>query len=290
MIRGMKPKQVPARLKEVLADKIEESAAKGRLIPYRELSAFASREYPESFPTNNRRRLINCLDAINRDSIRKGILLSAIVVNDDGMPDSGFFQKAREGEWLAGRLSSKVIGHETDEKIFRHEASEVFRVCGAPVRFHVFMDLQNIMRRGAAKLRGWRVALKWLSNRGNVSGYAYSTQLHQKRLATLKMHCIRKRDIPDTGKDAVDAALLVEFGRVVLRIPERDFICIMGSDGIYNQAADIATRNGVKVLRFCTGEALDWKPESGEFYLAFAIGDSAEWNAKWEAKNWPDKR
>lgn len=275
MIRSMKPKQVPAHLKDALAGKIKGSAKKGRLIPYRELSAFATREYPEAFPKDDRRRLINCLDAVNLDPGCRGVLLSVIVVNDDGMPDSGFFRKVRAGMWPAGRLSSHDIGHETDEKIFRREASEVFRVCGAPVGFHVFIDLQNIPK------RGMKAALQWLRQRGEVSGHAFSSSGQSyKRWEPFMGTTIKKHSVSNSGENAVDAALLVEFRRAAFRVPDRDIVCIMGTDAIYNQAAELAVGEGIKVLRFCGGGALEWNPESGEgFYCALNFdGGPEDWD------------
>ena len=274
MIRVMKSKKkLHGYVKDALAAEIKKAAEAGRFASYRELAEFAAQKWPKEFPKNDRRRLVDYLDAINRDSRRTGILLSAIVVGNDGMPDFGFFQKLKANEWPMERLSPQDIGLESDEKIFRREAAEVFRACEVRVGVLVFIDLQNVPPKARDD------ALDWLAVHANVRGYAFSLPSHRKGLRALRSHRIEKRDVSESGHDAVDAALLVEFGRRAFRIPERDFVCLMGSDKIYNQAAELAVRDGVKVLQFCGGEPLlRWRPESGKgLYRVFDIEDSGRW-------------
>ena len=91
---------------------------------------------------------------------------------------------------------------------------------------------------------------------------------------------IKKHSVSNSGENAVDAALLVEFRRAAFRVPDRDIVCIMGTDAIYNQAAELAVGEGIKVLRFCGGGALEWNPESGEgFYCALNFdGGPEDWD------------
>ena len=274
-------KKLHGYVKDALAAEIKKAAEAGRFASYRELAEFAAQKWPKEFPKNDRRRLVDYLDAINRDSRRMGILLSVIVVGNDGMPDFGFFQKLKANEWPMKRLSPQDIGLESDEKIFRREAAKVFRACEARKGIHVFMDLQNIPVQGEKEFRGWIAALEWLARWGRLSGRAYSTDPHKKRKPVLNKHGIQKEDVSKSGKDAADAALLVEFGRGAFRVPDRDFVCIMGSDEIYNQAVELAVRDGINVLRFCGGTALQWEPKSeARFYCAFDINASSN--------NWDD--
>ena len=262
-------------MKNAIAGEIEKAAGQGRFVSYRELSKFAVEKYPAEFPKNNRRRLIECLDEINHKSRRKGFLLSAIVVNDDGMPDSGFFRKLRMGEW--GKIPED-IGRESDEKIFRREASAVFHAHDARVGVLVLIDLQNVPNKNGERDK----ALNWLGDHANVRGYSFAFPEHRKKLREVRRHRIEKRDVVNSGLNAVDAALLVEFGRKAFRVPERDFVCIMGRDGIYNQAAVLALESGVKVLRFYAGD-MDWEPDNKDkgFYRAFNLADPVE---EWDAE------
>ena len=273
-------------VKKDLARKIEAAAERGRFIPYRELADFAAEKYPKEFPKNDRRRLVDYLDAINRDSCRDGYLLSIIVVNDDGMPDSGFFRKLKEGAWPMKRLSPPSVEHERDEKIFRHEAARVFRAFRAPVGIHVFMDLENIPAQGERDNR--ESALDWLKDRGNVKlcGHAFSLKgQHKRKVVFLTKHKIQKHEVVNTGKDASDAALLVEFGRHAFRVPDRDYVCIMGTDAIYNQAVELALKAGVKILHFRKGKELPCEHWRKGFYRVFDITDPEQWDAQWPVED-----
>ena len=278
----MKPKKLHKYVKDGLARKIKAAAKEGRFVLYRELAEFAFQQWDKEFPKNDRRCLVDYLDAINHDSCREGkdVLLSIIVVNDDGMPDSGFFRKLKLGKWKMDPLQIRSIEHERDEKIFRREAAKVFRAYAERVGVLVFIDLQSVPPDGRDN------ALNWLGNHANVRGYAYGLPEHKKKLRALRNNQIHKRDVVDSGKDAVDAALLVEFGREAFRIPESDFVCIMGSDAIYKQATELALKNGVKVLCFCKRDMMNWSLETDGFYRVFDIAAPVE---EWDANmDWSD--
>ena len=248
---------------------------KGSVIAYRDLA--------ELLGGSSRRNLVDTLDSINEKTYRQqDILLSAVVVGDNGMPDSGFFDKFRAGRWLLRRWEGR--NRELDSRdIFREELAAVYDFHDAPVKVHVFIDLENTPNEGR-----WN-ALNWLKGRGyQLSGVACTKQKHRETREPARLDdCdIAFRPVPSIGSGGqeADAAILVEFGRVTHRITRRDFVCFMGSDKIYKPIANIALSEGMRFLHFAKADDKSqvpaWEPKDNkDAYRVFDInGSSKSWD------------
>lgn len=261
---------------------MREYARGGEVIAYRDLAAQVG---------GGRRELVDALDRINAKTCRNsGILLSAVVVGNNGMPDSGFFEKfksrQKNGEWLWPLKRWEGLDRESvdPEIIFRVELAAVYKFYDAPIRAHVFIDLENS--------EGWpnaRKALLWLRDRGcRLSGVACTKSKYEFEEARVwledeekEIKFLRVPKVGPKGQEA-DAAILVEYARSTHQVTTRDFVCfIAGKDRIYKTLTGMALREGMRVLRFCTGEdTVNWKPDDKGFYRAFDLAASeAEWDA-----------
>ena len=255
---------------------MEDCAKKGGVIAYRDLSALLGN-------VGTRRGLVDILDRINEQTCRKDdILLSAVVVGDNDMPDSGFFDKFRAGRWPLSRWKDREREGVDSRAIFREELAAVYECHNAPVRVHVLIDLEN-----NPTAKKWKGALAWLKTRGyRRSGSAF-TKLACKpsTIAYLdREHNIDFCSVPEIEKrgQEADAAILVEFGRMTRRITTRDFVCFMAtSDRIYKAASEIALRENMRVLRFCDSKTREWKPKKSEgVYCALDINAPQTWDAE----------
>ena len=254
--------------------KMEEHAKKGSVIAYRDLA--------ELLGGSGRRNLVDTLDSINEKTYRKqDILLSAVVVGDNGMPDSGFFDKFRVGRWPLVRWEGR--NRDLDSRaIFREELAAVYERYDAREKVYVCIDLENASGASGSE---WQNPLNWLRERGyRVFGVACTKHKNQKaqkakEWLAQEFDGIEFRYAPTVGKKGqeADAAILIEFGRATHRVTIRDFVCfIAGADKVYKAATKIALGEGMKVLRFCNSEAAKWNPKSKGFYRSFDINASPE--------------
>ena len=255
-----------------LKGKLEVCAGEGEVISYRELAAHLGE--------SGRRNLVDELDKINNETCNRwDVLLSAVVVGENGMPDSGFFDKFRGGSWALKRWEGR--SRDLDSRaIFREELAAVYESYSAQVWVHVFIDLEN-----TPKDARWN-ALRWLIARDySLRGVAFTKQEHKKTrepasLREIGIDFYRVPEIEKGGQEA-DAAILVEFGRVTHRVTTRDFVCFMSiSDRIYKVASEIALRENLRVLRFCDDKTRKWKPKSEGAYCAFDINAPETWDAE----------
>ena len=256
----------------MLKGKLEVCAREGGVITYRELSALIGE--------GGRRNLVDELDKVNNETCRRrGILLSAVVVGENGMPDSGFFDKFRGEDWPLKRWEGRSRNLDS-RVIFREELAAVYEHYDAPVRVHVLIDLEN------TPTKKWKNALDWLEKRSyRRSGSAFTK--HARKLSTIAYledrHNIGFYRVPEIekGGQEADAAILVEFGRVTQRVTTRDFVCFMSNaDRIYKAASEIALRENMRVLRFCDSKTRKWTPKSKGVYCAFDIDAPATWDAE----------
>ena len=253
---------------------MEGCAKKGGVVAYRDLSALSGH-------VGARRGLVDTLDRINEQTSRTdGILLSAVVVGDNDMPDSGFFDKFRAGRWPLNRWKDREREGVDSRAIFREELAAVYEFHGAFVKVHTLIDLENI------SMEKWKSALAWLEKRRYcVSGSAFAK--HARKSSTID-YLRDKHDIdfgcaPLVGRKGqeADAAVLVEFGRVTHRITTRDFVCFMAtSDRIYKAASEIALREKMRVLRFCDAKTREWTPKNKGVYCALDINAPETWDAE----------
>ena len=252
-----------------LKARLEQCARDGEVIAYRDLAA--------DFGDIRRRELVDRLDKINAETChRRGILLSVVVVGHNGMPDSGFFDK----EWPLPRWKDRKWEDVDSRTIFREELAAVYHEYDAPVRVYVSIDLEN------ASNDGWRNALCWFRERGyRLFGVACTKNENKKARRWLnqeEFYDIEFRLVPSIGRKGqeADAAVLVEFGRVTHRVTTRDFVCFIAvADRIYKPAVEIALSEKMKVLRFCSGETLKWRPKNEGVYHPFDIKSPESWDA-----------
>lgn len=145
---------------------------------------------------------------------------------------------------------------------------------GASARVFVFIDLENVSKEDTSDV------LTWLSGKAGfiTEGAAFTAKTEPGAYKTwaelLQMHNIKvKRALPGV-KDSADAKLIVEWTRAIFRLKKGDCTCIVGSDGIYQAAAE-ALGKGIRVLHFGKSKP-KWDPKDAR-YRFFLIGDPAKW-------------
>lgn len=146
-------------------------------------------------------------------------------------------------------------------------------------RAFVFIDLENELSKEDAS-----DILTWLSGKAGFAaeGAAFTAKVapSYKTWTTLfQMHNIEVKRARPGVKDSADAKLIKELTRTIPRLKDGDRICLVGSDGIYSQAADDALADALKkdILFLHFGKRQPkWKPKDAR-YRFFPIDDPMKW-------------
>ncbi len=281
-------KQSPA---EWVRRELESVAKKGETLGYTKLRDAIRRQFAGQ-GNWGRREMVELLDEINRETSLPlhGILLSVVVVNNQGIPDSRFYEKWRDEEWghreIPGENSRASA---SDLAIFREELAKVYDIHDAPRKIHVYMDLENIPGEPARGKTDRRTAfaaakeiLSWLAKKENVqiSGKAFTAKKEKNPYKSWKSmlngHKIDIVEVLPTGKNAADAALTMAFGAVKDRIIGRDYACfVVGEDEIYNQLVADALSREINILHFGKADR-ELNPDFRN-YRFFDIDNSDKW-------------
>lgn len=153
---------------------------------------------------------------------------------------------------------------------------------GKSARIFVFIDLENELSKEDAY-----DILDSLSNKAKfiTEGAAFTAKAEPayKTWAKLfRMHNIKVKRARAGVKDSADAKLIAELTRTIPCLKDGDNICIVGSDGIYIQAADDALAatdalgKKIRALLHFGKRKPKRKPKDAR-YRFFLIGDPAKW-------------